>query len=72
MENVINILKEFFLSSKMKTFYWQTGNGFLVILAGTLMEIKPDEIGATTLLLIVGAISVLNRITKEINKKYLS
>ena len=56
----------------MKTFYWQTLNSFIVVLAGTLTLVKPDEVNATTFLIIGLAIAALNRATKEINSKYLS
>lgn len=62
------VLKDFFTSPKMKTLYWQTLNGFIVVLVGTLSGIKPDSVSPTTFLFIAAAIAVLNRITKELNK----
>lgn len=64
-------LKEFFTSSKMKTFYWQTGNGFLVILIGTLTAVNPDTLDPKMVFLLAGILSVLNIATKFINQNYI-
>jgi uncharacterized membrane protein len=70
-EKVLKTIKDFFTSSKMKTFYWQTLNGFIVVLVGTLTAINQDGVNGTVVLIIAASVSILNRITKEINKKYL-
>ena len=67
----LEILKTFFLSNKMKAFYWQSVNGFVVILVGTLSIIKPEEVSAYTFMFIGGAIALLNMATKAINRKFL-
>ena len=72
MQKVIEQLKTFFTQPKIKTLYWQSLNGFIVILVGTLMGIRPDSVDAKTILGISIAVSMLNRITKEINTKYLT
>ena len=71
MANIILTLKNFFTSSKMITVYWQTANCFVVGLIGVLTVIKPDEVNATVFLILGGCVAVLNRVTKEINKKYI-
>jgi len=72
MNNVLETLKDFFTSPKMKTLYWQTANGFVVILIGTLTVIQPEEVTATTFLFIAGGVALLNSATKHINKTYLT
>jgi len=72
MQKVIEVLKWFFTQPKMKTLYWQSLNGFVVILTGTLAGIRPDQVDASVLLIISVAVAVLNRITKEINTKLLT
>ena len=72
MNNVLEVLKDFFTQSKMKTFYWQTANGFVVILIGTLASLKPDELSGYSVLVVAGALAALNGLTKFINKTYLT
>ena len=66
-----DVMYNFFTSSKMKTFYWQTADSFLVILTGTLMLIKPDDVSGITLLIISACVAGLQRLTKWINVTYL-
>lgn len=72
MKKILKNLKTFFLSSKMKTFYWQTANGFIVILIGTLTTLKPDVVDPKMVIAIAGVLSALNWATKTINKTYLT
>ena len=68
----MELLKDFFTSSKMITFYWHTFDSFIVVLIGTLTLIQPDEVNGSLLLVISMSIALLQRVTKEINKKFLS
>jgi hypothetical protein len=71
MEKTISMLKDFFTSSKMITVYWQGLNGTILALIGTLALIQPEQVDIKIFPLIGFGIALLNRITKEINKKYL-
>lgn len=63
MEKVLKVIWGFLTSSKMKTFYWQTANGFLAILILTIGDL--DWKFAPALF------SVLAIMSKHINKTYL-
>jgi hypothetical protein len=62
---------EFFKSSKARTFYWQTANGFVLLIVAFLTQIQPDIIDTKALFFIAAAISGLNAATKYINQNYL-
>ncbi len=71
LKKILKTLKTFFTSKKMKTFYWQTCNGFGVILIGVLTTMQVDVIDPKHVIMIAGALSALNWATKTINKRYL-
>lgn len=60
---IMERLKQFLLSSRAKTFYWQTANGFVALAIVFFADIEWQY---TPIL-----IAVLNAITKYINKNYL-
>ena len=58
---------DFLRSSVAKKFYWETTNGFILLLIGTITVIQPDIINPFLIALTAIGISVLNMITKYIN-----
>jgi len=56
-------LKTFLTSSKVKTFYWQTANGLVLLLITYIAEVDWQYA--------VVAMPILNAITKWINQNYL-
>lgn len=66
-DKIITILKAiwaFLTSSKVKTFYWQTINAFIILIITYLADFN--------IAWVPFAIAGLNFLTKFINKKYLS
>jgi len=64
---------EFLKSKQAKTFYWQTGNGIIVLSIGLLTAVSDSgDVDARVLAMIPVIISGLNILTKYINKTYLS
>lgn len=64
-------LKEFFISPKMKTFYWQTVNGFIVILIGYATTAQETVIDPIQVVGLASLLAILNFVTKYINQNYL-
>jgi len=66
-------LVEFIINSpKMRTFYWQTLNTFIVMVTGFLAVIQPDELNAGVVLVLAGCTAGLHRLTKWINREFLT
>lgn len=72
MQNIIEQLKQFFTSPKMKTFYFQTINGFIVILIGYATTAQATVIDPMQVVGLSAALAILNFATKYINQNYLS
>jgi hypothetical protein len=66
-EKIIAFLK----SKQAKTFYWQSANGFVVLVIGLITTIQPDVIDPKGVLAVSACLAVLNGLTKFINKNYL-
>jgi hypothetical protein len=61
----------FFKSTKARAFYWQTANGFVLLLIGLATTIQPDVINPAWALILAAALAGLNMLTKHINQNYL-
>ena len=62
---------EFFKGSKARTFYWQTANGFVLLLIALATTIQSDVINSTGAFAVAAALAGLNALTKYINQTYL-
>lgn len=70
---ILQDLVEFIINSpKMRTFYWQTINTFVVMVTGFLAVIQPDELNGWVMLVLSAIVAGLHRLTKWINREFLT
>jgi hypothetical protein len=62
---------DFLKSAPVKTWAWQTANGFIFLLIGVITVIQPEIVDPKLLLIASATLAGLNALTKYINKTYL-
>jgi len=62
---------DFLKSSHAKTFYWNTAYGFIGLLTSLMIFIQPDVVNPYGVMIVAMSISLLQGVSKYINKTYI-